>query len=644
MIYYGTPASERAEGTDEAESMWGWEGNDTLLGAGGADTIDGGDGNDMLEGGDGNDAMHGGAGNDWILGGTGDDQINGDTGQDTIDAGDGNDMVWHSYGSVSGGSGDDNLVVSTEGFNVALDGGAGTDRADFSGYLDYSKAHHVAVDLSTGKAVSDFGTATLTNIEYVTGSGFSDWIGGNAQANELSGMNGADTLVGFEGGDTLLGGGGDDVLDGGLGNDTLDGGTDLLSGDIALLHGTKSQYTIQRNDATGETVITDLVAGRDGTDVLRGIEKVQFTDVLFDLVDRPPGQYGTAGNDYMTGIAAGVSVYGLAGNDHISSSGGASKLYGDEGNDSLFGSVGSADELHGGAGNDSLQGGNGNVLYGDAGDDWLESPFLATASIAMYGGDGDDHITAASGFLDGGAGRDFLSADNATLKGGDDNDYLVGSGTLDGGSGNDQVRGKGVLLGGAGDDFLMPIGTSDTVDGGTGMDRVNVYGAPTDYTIAHAGNTWTFSGFGGTATMTNVERIVFDGGNGIALDIDGNAGQAYRLYQAAFDRTPDVGGLGFQMNDLDMGYSLVHIAQNSIDSPEFLRTYGPELTNTEFITLLYRNVLDREPEQAGLLYHLDEFAHGDTRAEMLTHFSESPENQANVIGQISAGMVYTPYV
>jgi hypothetical protein len=97
------------------------------------------------------------------------------------------------------------------------------------------------------------------------------------------------------------------------------------------------------------------------------------------------------------------------------------------------------------------------------------------------------------------------------------------------------------------------------------------------------------------------------------------------------------------MNDLDMGYSLVHIAQNSIDSPEFLRTYGPELTNTEFITLLYRNVLNREPEAAGLQYHLDEFAHGDTRAIMLTHFSESPENQANVIGQIGDGMLFIPY-
>ena len=30
----------------------------------------------------------------------------------------------------------------------------------------------------------------------------------------------------------------------------------------------------------------------------------------------------------------------------------------------------------------------------------------------------------------------------------------------------------------------------------------------------------------------------------------------------------------------------------------------------------------------------------DTRADMLTHFSESPENQANVIGQIDNGMLF----
>jgi hypothetical protein len=35
--------------------------------------------------------------------------------------------------------------------------------------------------------------------------------------------------------------------------------------------------------------------------------------------------------------------------------------------------------------------------------------------------------------------------------------------------------------------------------------------------------------------------------------------------------------------------------------------------------------------------------HGDARADMLTAFSESAENQAQVIGSISNGFVYTPF-
>jgi hypothetical protein len=191
---------------------------------------------------------------------------------------------------------------------------------------------------------------------------------------------------------------------------------------------------------------------------------------------------------------------------------------------------------------------------------------------------------------------------------------------------------------------ITPIGDGEyMIYGDAGLDQIALASAHTGWSVDIEGSTATLTGPGGTNVLTGVERVRFNDGYAVALDVDGDAGQAYRLYQAAFDRAPDLPGLGFQMNDLDMGYSLVHVAQNFIDSPEFQATYGPGLSNTEFITLLYRNVLNREPEAAGLQYHLDEFAHGDTRAAMLTHFSESPENQANVIGAIQDGMLYVPY-
>lgn len=113
------------------------------------------------------------------------------------------------------------------------------------------------------------------------------------------------------------------------------------------------------------------------------------------------------------------------------------------------------------------------------------------------------------------------------------------------------------------------------------------------------------------------------------------------LYQAAFNRAPDLAGLGYQMTALDNGLTLVQVANNFIASPEFQRTYGA-VNDTQFVTLLYQNVLHRAPDASGLQYHLTELqSWGQSRAGVLTHFSESPENQANVMGAIQNGIVYT---
>ena len=77
----------------------------------------------------------------------------------------------------------------------------------------------------------------------------------------------------------------------------------------------------------------------------------------------------------------------------------------------------------------------------------------------------------------------------------------------------------------------------------------------------------------------------------------------------------------------------------SVAGVAFKHTYGA-VDNTQFITLLYQNVLDRAPDAGGLQFHLGESTQGQSRSDMLIHFSESPENQANVIGDIQNGMVY----
>jgi hypothetical protein len=133
----------------------------------------------------------------------------------------------------------------------------------------------------------------------------------------------------------------------------------------------------------------------------------------------------------------------------------------------------------------------------------------------------------------------------------------------------------------------------------------------------------------------------------VALDIDGNAGQVYRLYQAAFNRKPDLPGLGYWINFLDAGVlpSVFEVADNFYRSDEFRSIYGNAPSHIDLITRYYRNALQREPDRAGLDYWVDLLnRHVLTPAQVLVYFSESPENKARVNDDIQNGILYVRYV
>ncbi len=199
-----------------------------------------------------------------------------------------------------------------------------------------------------------------------------------------------------------------------------------------------------------------------------------------------------------------------------------------------------------------------------------------------------------------------------------------------------------VLLGNLLDNRLTGGLGNDWIDGGAGRDFAIYAGTPSAYTISHAFGYFYVTANDGTSgfdTLVNVERLKFDANTYIALDIDGNGGQAYRLYRAALDRAPDIPGLGFQINALDIGFGITDISANFIESPEFQAKYGA-LNNSQFVTQLYLNVLDRDPDAGGLAFHVHNLELGLPRNYLLAQFSESPENKANVIGAIENGMLY----
>ena len=200
------------------------------------------------------------------------------------------------------------------------------------------------------------------------------------------------------------------------------------------------------------------------------------------------------------------------------------------------------------------------------------------------------------------------------------------------------------FLGTSGNDIFTCTSGNDIIDGGDGLDTAIFSGFRANSTITKTASGWTVSSAAdGTDTLSNIERLQF-ADTSIAFDIDGTAGQAYRIYQAAFNRVPDLDGLGYWIAGMDQGsISLSGVSHCFINSAEFSSMYGTKPTNSQILTLLYENVLHRSPDQGGFDYWMQQIENGMQTNEVLMCFSESPENQAQVIGVIQNGIEYSPY-
>lgn len=209
----------------------------------------------------------------------------------------------------------------------------------------------------------------------------------------------------------------------------------------------------------------------------------------------------------------------------------------------------------------------------------------------------------------------------------------------------DVFRGDDVIQGTEANDYLKGFSGNDIFYGGNGIDTLILRGDIQNYDIEINSDSIIIidliNSRDGINTIFDIERLEFNDSH-IALDIEGSssAGAAYRLYQAAFDRTPDAAGLGYHIAALDNGWGLGDVATGFINSPEFQSMYGTDISETEFVTLLYNNVLDRAPDEQGLEYHVNRLENGANREAVLVGFSESPENQLNLLGKIENGFEY----
>jgi len=225
---------------------------------------------------------------------------------------------------------------------------------------------------------------------------------------------------------------------------------------------------------------------------------------------------------------------------------------------------------------------NGLDIAGEISYDYSLSNYSYTLGINDIGSEISVRVSYTDGFgtqeaVTSTASGVVLPDADTRITGTEEPDWLAGSNAgqfIEGLAGNDTI------LGGGGADFLQ---------GGTGNDLLSGEG-----TLA--------ASFGLTI-----------------------ANQVFRLYQSALDRTPDPAGHAAWSERIASGeLTILEVADSFVRSPEFTQTYA-NLSNSEFVELLYNNVLDRASDPTGLARWTQDLEQGATRAELLKGFSQSPE-------------------
>ena len=383
----------------------------------------------------------------------------------------------------------------------------------------------------------------------------------------------------------------DNTLTGGKGNDWLDGGDGI---DTAKFEGKRGDYLV--SSGFGKLFVTAR-DGVSGFDTLLGIEKLQFADATIVLGS------SAFGADLAIEVDQNASGAGVL----------------PESSDSKAADVTYA-VAQGPANGTLVLAANGSYTY-------TPRPGFSSSDSFSY------TLADKSGGSNVYTGYVTVRAISATISGG------AGDDTVSGSAAND------IIDAGAGNDRINASAGSAGVQGGAGLDTLV-------FTQARAGFNFTRGDSGaysvakpagaGTDTLTGVERLRFSD-SAVALDVDGAAGQTYRIYQAAFNRTPDKGGLGYWISRMDGGTAGAEVAAGFMASDEFTGIYGKAPTAEVFVAKLYDNVLHRQYDQAGFDYWVGIIKNGYSRPLVLLEFAEGAENKAALIGVQQLGMEYLPF-
>jgi hypothetical protein len=107
-------------------------------------------------------------------------------------------------------------------------------------------------------------------------------------------------------------------------------------------------------------------------------------------------------------------------------------------------------------------------------------------------------------------------------------------------------------------------------------------------------------------------------------EIDIKAGPVIRLYISYFLRNPEYDGYNFWLDAItDGGWTMGQVSDFFSQSQEFQNRYG-SLDDAEFVSLVYQNVMGRNPDAPGFAFWTRQLENGRSRGWMMMQFTEAP--------------------
>jgi Ca2+-binding RTX toxin-like protein len=337
----------------------------------------------------------------------------------------------------------------------------------------------------------------------------------------------------------------------------------------------ESPIILMTFDANLPTLLDDIFTADDADNVIKAL----------------------AGDDTVLAQFGDDTVFGGSGSDTIMGMGGEDKIYGDADDDILYGND-DTDHLFGGTGDD--------MLFGDD----LPVYFFADTAASVYrlyqatlGREPDanghqnwttrvatDELTllqAANGFVKSTEFQNIYGAlENADFV------NLLYQNVLDRDA----------------DDTGLARWVGDLEDG-----------------LSRAQVVLGFSNSGEFKNDTATDAAQFGQSNTQQIWTD----DVFRLYQATLDRTPDEAGMFNRTARLGDGSEYLDEAAGFVNSTEFKNRFGDDLSNAEFVELMYQNVLGRAADEGGLARWVSDLEDGASRTEVVQGFAQSSEFRNN---------------